>query len=197
MQLTRTWIDSNLSYAQRNQLVEYLLERSHTPTGEQIRQALEELFPGMDYPSVNACLNWRMKAWSVELLRRKKRENEQAAIALSKGGESYGLANEKLVQLYLFEQLQALHNNDKDEVDHENLHKLILSAARLSGDARAERKAQAELEIIKKDMAERDAKEAERKRREAEAAKAAESAEKRGGISPEARAIIDQLIGGA
>lgn len=68
--LSRTWIETALSFKERNRLVLALLEISRNPTSGQIREKAKELFPERkDIPSLDSFQTWKRTIWP-EILER-------------------------------------------------------------------------------------------------------------------------------
>ena len=183
MALTRTWIDSHLSPAERTALVDWLCERAANPTGELIRQGLAELRPSLgddELPSVQSCLTWRNKCWQWEMHRRELRADADAAKVLSQTDDSsLNEANRRLTDAYVFQQLRALREGG--EVDAEQLHNWMLASARLAKVSQSAKKLESELALAQARLQEHEA-----KRKEAEAILARATAEaKSGGLTAE------------
>lgn len=194
--LTKTWIDRRLSRKDREKLIDYLLERTSSPTGEQILDALVELFPGReDLPSVRSCNEWKAKTWKLVIQSRQLREDSDAARIISESNGKLADANANLADAYVFGELRKLREGGDVDPD---LREWILAASRLAarvqGDKRLESdlaKSRAQAEKLEAEVAEYRRKDAER-----EAAKKAaqERISKKGGISPEAMEEIDELL---
>lgn len=161
MKLTRTWIDTTLNVEQRTALVDWLMERSLNPTAQLIRQGLEETLLGFDVedlPSLNSLSVWKKKAWRFEIHRRELQAESQAAEIISHDiGQDLGLANKKLLEVEVFEQLRAMREGG--EVDTDALHNMILSMTRASKSVQAARKTDAQIEILESKVRELEAKE--------------------------------------
>ena len=107
--LTKTWIDRRLSRKDREKLIDYLLERTSSPTGEQILDALGELFPGReDLPSVRSCNEWKAKSWKLVLQLRQLREDSEVARIISESNGKLADANANLADAYVFGELRKL-----------------------------------------------------------------------------------------
>lgn len=115
--LTKTWIDRKLSRKERATLVEYLLERTTSPTSEEILAAIGELFPGKEKPGIRSVSDWKAKSWKFEVyLRELETENAKAQLISEKSADIAD-ANKKMVDGYVFKNLEALKNGELDAVD--------------------------------------------------------------------------------
>lgn len=62
--LSRTWIETKLSFKERERLIFALLKISRNPTGRQIQKTARELFPERkDIPSIESFNIWKMHCW--------------------------------------------------------------------------------------------------------------------------------------
>lgn len=196
MKFTRTWIDTKLSRRERGRLVEYLLERWANPTAEQILDALGELFPDRELPSIRSVSDWKAKSWQFEADLAEMREEETAAKRIVETDNDFGSANKKKLDELLFRKLRELKSGD--EIDGK-LHDLVLSSARLTAQDRANRESARKAKLLEAQLAEYRRREEEWRRREAER----EEAKKRslvalqsgGGLSDDALAKIESILG--
>lgn len=203
--LTKTWIDRKLSRKERATLVEYLLERTTSPTSEEILAAIGELFPGKEKPGIRSVSDWKAKSWKFEVyLRELETENAKAQLISEKSADIAD-ANKKMVDGYVFKNLEALKNGELDAVDP-NIRGWIQAASQLASRSVNDKKLAADLERSREEVAVLKAKVAEWKRREAdwrrqeterEAAKkkAIEDIRNGGGLSDEALARLEAQIG--
>lgn len=203
--LTKTWIDRKLSRKERATLVEYLLERTTSPTSEQILDAIGELFPDKEKPGIRSVSDWKAKSWKFEVyLRELETENAKAQLISEKSADIAD-ANKKMVDGYVFKNLEALKNGEIDAVDP-NIRGWIQAASQLASRSVNDKKLAADLERSREEVAVLKAKVAEWKRREAdwqrkeaerEAAKkkAIEDIRNGGGLSDEALARLEAQIG--
>ncbi len=203
--LTKTWIDRKLSRKERATLVEYLLERTTSPTSEQILDAIGELFPDKEKPGIRSVSDWKAKSWKFEVyLRELETENAKAQLISEKSADIAD-ANKKMVDGYVFKNLEALKNGELDAVDP-NIRGWIQAASQLASRSVNDKKLAADLERSREEVAVLKAKVAEWKRREAdwrrqeterEAAKkkAIEDIRNGGGLSDEALARLEAQIG--
>lgn len=194
--LTKTWIDRRLSRKDREKLIDYLLERTSSPTGEQILDALGELFPGReDLPSVRSCNEWKAKSWKLVLQLRQLREDSEVARIISESNGKLADANANLADAYVFGELRKLREGGDVDPD---LREWILAASRLAtrvqGDKRLESdlaKSRAQAEKLEAEVAEYRRKDAER---ETAKEKALKDLKNGGGLSDEAIAKIEQKL---
>ncbi len=203
--LTKTWIDRKLSRKERATLVEYLLERTTSPTSEQILDAIGDLFPDKEKPGIRSVSDWKAKSWKFEVyLRELETENAKAQLISEKSADIAD-ANKKMVDGYVFKNLEALKNGEIDAVDP-NIRGWIQAASQLASRSVNDKKLAADLERSREEVAVLKAKVAEWKRREAdwqrqeaerEAAKkkAIEDIRNGGGLSDEALARLEAQIG--
>lgn len=195
--ITKTWIDRNLSRKERKSLVDYLLERTVSPTGEQILGAIQELFPKKTAPSVQSAIAWKNAQWKFELyLRRLESDNAEAKL-ISEASNDIADANKKMVDGYVFNELQKLRNGEIESLDPK-IHAWITAASQLARRSIDDKKLIADLEksktqieILKNRLAEYERKEAER---EAAKQKTLNDLKKGGGLSEEALAKIEQHL---
>lgn len=173
MKFTRTWIDTKLSRRERGRLVEYLLERWANPTAEQILDALGELFPDRELPSIRSVSDWKAKSWQFEADLAEMREEETAAKRIVETDNDFGSANKKKLDELLFRKLRELKSGD--EIDGK-LHDLVLSSARLTAQDRANRESARKAKLLEAQLAEYKRREAEWQRREAEREEAKKAA---------------------
>lgn len=190
--MTRHWINTHLSRDERQQLVDWLMERAQQPTGDLIRQGLEELFPdldGEDLPSIQACLSWRNANWQFELHRRQLRDDSEAARFLADSGNGADLdeANRILLQQMIFGRLRELKENGLKSEDAELLAAMARNVSTLARQGQAERELQAKLEKIERENA-------EMRHRQEEAKNAMERAKGGGGITPEMLTEIERTL---
>lgn len=196
--LTKTWIDRNLSRKERKSLVDYLLERTTAPTGEQILEAICELFPDKTPPKIRSVNDWKAKAWKFELyLRRLESDNAEAKL-ISEASNDIADANKKMVDGYVFNELQKLRNGEIESLDPK-IHAWITAASQLARRSIDDKKLIADLEksktqieILKNRLAEYERKEAER---EAAKQKTLNDLKKGGGLSEEALLKLETAIG--
>jgi len=189
--LTKSWIDSKLSRAERERLVEYLLERTASPTGAQILDAIGELFPQKSPPSVRALNDWKSKSWGFELRLRDMRA--EAGLAKLLGGDSadFGAGNKKLADFLVFKSLSELR--DGGEAD-KSLHALILSAARLGKLNLSERETAAKLEVAARRLDEYRRKDEERAANKAKALETLRKNKDGLGLSKEAIEAVEEQL---
>lgn len=195
--LTKTWIDRNLSRKERKILVDYLLERTTAPTGEQILEAIGELFPNKTPPKIRSVNDWKAKAWKFELyLRRLESDNAEAKL-ISEASVDIADANKKMVDGYVFNELQKLRNGELESLDPK-IHAWIAAASQLARRSIDDKKLIADLEKSKAQIEILKSKLAEYERREAERAaikeKALSDINSCGGLSEEALARIEQHL---
>ncbi len=165
--LTKTWIDRKLSRKERATLVEYLLERTTSPTSEQILDAIGELFPDKEKPGIRSVSDWKAKSWKFEVyLRELETENAKAQLISEKSADIAD-ANKKMVDGYVFKNLEALKNGEIDAVDP-NIRGWIQAASQLASRSVNDKKLAADLERSREEVAVLKAKVAEWKRREAD-----------------------------
>ena len=192
--LTKTWIDRKLSRKERATLVEYLLERTTSPTSEQILDAIGELFPDKEKPGIRSVSDWKAKSWKFEVyLRELETENAKAQLISEKSADIAD-ANKKMVDGYVFKNLEALKNGEIDAVDP-NIRGWIQAASQLASRSVNDKKLAADLERSREEVAVLKAKVAEWKRREAAKKKAIEDIRNGGGLSDEALARLEAQIG--
>lgn len=195
--LTKTWIDRNLSRKERKILVDYLLERTTAPTGEQILEAIGELFPNKTPPKIRSVNDWKAKAWKFELyLRRLESDNAEAKL-ISEASNDIADANKKMVDGYVFNELQKLRNGEIESLDPK-IHAWITAASQLARRSIDDKKlisdlekSKAQIEILKNKLAEFERAEAERK---AAKEKTLNDLKKGGGLSEEALLKIEQHL---
>ena len=195
--ITKTWIDRNLSRKERKSLVDYLLERTMSPTGEQIIEAIQELFPQKTAPSVQSAIGWKNAHWKFELyLRRLETDNAEAKL-ISEASGDIADANKKMVDGYVFNELQKLRNGELESLDPK-IHAWIAAASQLARRSIDDKKliadlekSKAQIEILKSKLAEYERREAERK---AIKEKALSDINSCGGLSEEALARIEQHL---
>jgi hypothetical protein len=177
--MTRTWIDTHLTAAQLDLLLDWLDERSLNPTSELIKAGMGEAL-GLDaeeLPSLNSVNEWRKKGLPFHRHRRKIRANAQLADALAEAGKGrlHG-ANLALTQSYIFEKLQQLDDPDAQ-----------VNAEEIRVGQQAE-KLRADLDKLQREKQEWEAKQA--------ALKAAlERGKTKGGLTAETLASIEQTLG--
>lgn len=183
--ISKFWIDTQLSRKQRAMLVEYLLERTTSPTGSQIIEAIEELFPGKQAPSIRSANTWKEKSWNFEIYLRRLSEDNEAAKIIADHSTDIADANKKLVDGYVFQELRKL--TAPGEKPDPKIHAWIQAASHLAtrtvNDTRtraALEKSQKQNAILQQKIDEHNRKEAERK---AAFAKLSEKA--KGAITPE------------
>ncbi len=164
---SKTWIDRKLSWKERNRLVEYLFERSDSPTGEEIIDAIKHLFPTKTPPSVTSALNWKNAAWTFERLQRQRKCIAERAQTVIKQNANIPDASARLLNGYVYSQIEKLENGDKDT--DPNLRGWISAANQLSRQVIEDRrlaaqleKSKAQVEILKSEIAEIKRKVAER-----------------------------------
>ena len=143
--LTKTWIDRKLSRKERATLVEYLLERTTSPTSEQILDAIGDLFPDKEKPGIRSVSDWKAKSWKFEVyLRELETENAKAQLISEKSADIAD-ANKKMVDGYVFKNLEALKNGEIDAVDP-NIRGWIQAASQLASRSVNDKKLAADLE---------------------------------------------------
>jgi hypothetical protein len=148
--LSKSWIDTKLSLKERAALVEYLFERSHNPTGKQIHEALGELFPNKDLPSVKACIEWKTNQWPLEIHLRTLSQDSAWAKAMVEGSEDIADANKRLTDSYVFQNLCLLRlafegdENAAKKIDP-NILEWILASSRLAKRTENEKRLEAQL----------------------------------------------------
>ncbi|MBR6389381.1 MAG: hypothetical protein IKS15_04605 [Opitutales bacterium] len=196
--LTKTWIDRNLSRKERKILVDYLLERTTAPTGEQILEAIGELFPNKTPPKIRSVNDWKAKAWKFELyLRRLETDNAEAKL-ISEASGDIADANKKMVDGYVFNELQKLRNGELESLDPK-IHAWIAAASQLARRSIDDKKliadlekSKAQIEILKSKLAEYEAREAERRTAKERSLKELKTD---AGLSEEALARIETILG--
>jgi len=189
--LTRSWIDAKLSRAERESLVEYLLERTASPTGAQILDAIGELFPQKTPPSLRAVTEWKSKSWEFELRLRDMRAEAKLAKLMGDNSADFGAGNKKLADFLVFKSLSELR--DGAEAD-KSLHALILSAARLGKLNLSERETAAKLAIVQEQLNEYRRKDEERAANKAKAIDALKKNREGLGLSREAIEAVEEQL---
>lgn len=171
---SKTWIDRRLSGRERDALVDYLFERSDSPTGEEIVAAIAELFPEKTPPSVASALNWKNAAWNFERLQRRRKAIAELAQTVCKQTANIPDASARLLNGYVYAQIEKLENGDKDTDPH--LRGWIAAANQLSRQVLEDRRLAAELEKSRAQVALLENELAEAKRRDAEREEAKKAA---------------------
>ena len=105
---SKTWIDRRLSGRERGRLVDYLFERSDSPTGEEIVAAIAELFPEKTPPSVASALNWKNAAWTFERLQRRRKAIAERAQTVCNQTANIPDASARLLNGYVYTQVEKL-----------------------------------------------------------------------------------------
>jgi DNA repair exonuclease SbcCD ATPase subunit len=188
--MTRTWIDTHLTAAQLDLLLDWLDERSLNPTSELIKAGMGEAL-GLDaeeLPSLNSVNEWRKKGLPFHRHRRKIRANAQLADALAEAGKGrlHG-ANLALTQSYIFEKLQQLDDPDA-QVNAEEIRDWLYAAGSYMRVGQQAEKLRADLDKLQREKQEWEAKQA--------ALKAAlERGKTKGGLTAETLASIEQTLG--
>ena len=170
MVFTRTWIDRNLDRQQRRTLVDWLLERTTAPTGEQILEGLREHLPHLtedELPSIASCLNWKNKVWQSELSMRRMREQRDVAAMLADAGSGKDIdeANRVILQSMMLEMLRAMQAGEIEDINPKLFQALGKNVTALARQRQSEERLEADLRKAAADI--------ERLDRENEAAKKA------------------------
>lgn len=167
--VTKTWIDRKLSRKERKCLVEYLLERTTAPTGEQILDAICELFPDKTPPKIRSVNDWKAKSWKFELYLRQLESDNAEAKLISEASNDIADANKRMVDGYVFNELQKLRTGDIQSLDPK-IHAWITAASQLARRSIDDKKLLADLEksraqikILENKLADFERKEIERK----------------------------------
>ena len=189
---SRTWLDKALSKKERDRLVEFLIERTTAPTGEQILDAIRELFPDKETPSIQSILTWKSKNWAFELSLREMRESAGIAKEITADGNDFGATNKKITDYLVSRELNKLYT--EGGVMSKEVHDMILSSVRLGKQALNTKETAAKLELAEAKLSEYRRKDEEREEKKKELLNALQNSAKGRGLTREKVASIEEKL---